>query len=77
MTYEAFTALALGCLAVYVLASLGLVPFVAIEKRRSGFRWMLTSLICSPLLALVALAALPLGDAGDPSSPFEAELGSR
>ena len=77
MTYEASTALVLGCLAVYVLASLGLVPFVAIEKRRSGFRWMLTSLLCSPLLALVALAALPLGDAGDPASPFEAELRSR
>jgi hypothetical protein len=77
MTYEASAALAFGCLAIYVLASLGLVPFVAIEKRRSGFRWMLTSLLCSPLLALVALAAVPVGDAGDPSSPFEAELRSR
>ena len=77
MTYEASAALAFGCLAIYVLASLGLVPFVAIEKRRSGFRWMLTSLLCSPLLALVALAALPVGDGGDPSSPFEAELRSR
>jgi hypothetical protein len=38
---------------------------------------MLTSLLCSPLLALVALAALPLGDAGDPTSPFDAELKSR
>jgi hypothetical protein len=77
MIQEASNALALACVAVYILATLGLVPFVAIEKRRSGARWMLTSLLCSPLLALVALAALPLGDAGDPTSPFDAELKSR
>ena len=77
MTQEVSTALPLVCVAVYVLATLGLVPFVAIEKRRSGFLWMLTSLLCSPLLALVALAVLPVGDAGDPTSPFDAELKSR
>jgi hypothetical protein len=64
-------------LVIYVVASLGLVPFVAVEKRRSGFLWMLVALACSPLLALVALVALPTGDHGDPASPFEAELRSR
>jgi hypothetical protein len=44
---------------LYLLASLFLVPFVAWEKGRSGFGWMLIALFNSPLLALIALAAVP------------------
>lgn len=62
---------------VYVGAAVFLVPFVAIEKGRSGMSWAITALVLSPLLTLIALAALPLGTAREPASPFEAELRDR
>ena len=43
----------------YVLTSLSLVPAVAHYKGRSGLAWTLTALLYSPLLALIALAAVP------------------
>ena len=62
---------------VYLLASLGLVPFVASEKRRSATAWVGVALLVSPLLALIALAALPQGMADEPVSSFDAELRRR
>jgi len=62
---------------IYLLASIGLVPFVAIEKDRSGIGWAIASLLFSPLLALIALVAVPPGTAHEPASPFEAELRRR
>ena len=62
---------------IYLLASIGLVPFVAMEKNRSGIGWAITSLLFSPLLALIALVAVPPGTAHEPASPFEAELRRR
>ncbi len=50
----------LVALLLYFLASVTLVPYVARGKGRTGIGWMLTSLLFSPLLALVALAALPV-----------------
>jgi len=55
----------------YVLASVGLVPYVASEKRRSVFGWILTSLLMTPVLALIALAALPVGEEDVPINPFD------
>jgi hypothetical protein len=43
----------------YVFASLFLVPYVAAQKGRSGFGWALIALFLTPLLALLALAAVP------------------
>lgn len=63
--------------AVYLVASASLVPFVAVAKGRSGLGWVFSALIFSPLLALIALAALPQGPGREPASPFEAELQSR
>jgi hypothetical protein len=62
---------------IYLLASVGLVPFVAIEKDRSGIGWAIASLMFSPLLALNALVAVPPGTAHEPASSFEAELRRR
>jgi hypothetical protein len=62
---------------IYLLASVALVPFVAMEKNRSGIGWGITSLLFSPLLALIALVAVPPGTAHEPASPFEAELRRR
>jgi hypothetical protein len=59
---------------LYVLAAVGLVPFVASEKDRSAVGWALLALLFSPLLALVALAAVPSGTHGEPVSSFDAEL---
>lgn len=55
----------------YFFASVGLVPYVASEKRRSAFGWILTSLFLTPLLALIALAALPIGEEDVPVNPFD------
>jgi len=62
---------------IYLLASVGFVPFVALEKDRSGIGWAIASLLFSPLLALIALAGLPPGTHREPASPFEAELRRR
>ena len=77
MGQEAVAIVALASVLVYLIASMGLVPFVASEKRRSALGWIAVSLLVSPLLALIALAALPPSADGDPTSPFEAELRSR
>jgi hypothetical protein len=58
---------------LYLLASMTLVPYVARVKQRTGIGWMLTSLLFSPLLALVALAALPAREAPEPINPFDAD----
>lgn len=55
----------------YVFASLILVPYVASEKGRSNFGWALTALIVTPLLALIALAAVP--DLEEEDQPDNAE----
>jgi hypothetical protein len=39
-----------------------LIAYVAKEKHRDGASWMLIALVFSPLLALLALCALPMGD---------------
>ena len=39
-----------------------LAAYVAGEKRRSGVAWLFLSLFFSPLFALLALAALPMGN---------------
>jgi hypothetical protein len=62
---------------IYLLASVGLVPFVAMEKDRSGIGWAIAALLFTPLLALIALTAVPPGTAREPASPFEAELRRR
>jgi len=53
------TLLLLWCGFLYLLAAASLVPSVAQQKGRSGFGWMLIALLWSPLIALIALAALP------------------
>src|SRR2546425_12100767 len=50
-----------GALAVpYVITSVGIVPYVAGQKGRSGLVWILISLLVSPVIALLALAAMPV-----------------
>jgi len=44
----------------YLVATFGLVPYVASVKGRSGFGWLLLALLVTPLLALIALAAMPI-----------------
>ncbi len=51
---------------VYLLASVTLVPYVASSKGRSGLAWMLIALLMSPLLALLALVAVPPGEGREP-----------
>jgi hypothetical protein len=65
--------LLLSLVAIYLLASVTLVPFVASTKGRSGFAWMLIALLMSPLLALIALVAVPPGEGREPINPFDAE----
>jgi hypothetical protein len=55
----------------YLLASAGLVPWVARQKGRSGFGWLFIALFFSPLLALIALAAVPSFDREDSTSSAE------
>jgi hypothetical protein len=43
----------------YVVATAGLVPKVARAKGHSGFEWFMIALFATPLLALIALAAMP------------------
>jgi hypothetical protein len=59
--------------AIYLLASVTLVPYVASSKGRSGLAWMLIALLMSPLLALIALIAVPAGEAKEPINPFDAD----
>jgi hypothetical protein len=61
----------------YFFASVGLVPYVASEKRRSSFGWVLTALFLTPLLALIALAALPTGEEDVPVNPFDLDREKR
>jgi len=71
MSEAAALVLVVGVLG-YLLASMWFVPFVALEKGRSGFGWMFFSLIFSPLLALIALAGLPVIERDDtPTSSFD------
>lgn len=49
-----------------LMASIGLVLFVATEKNRSGFGWAILALLFSPLLVLIALAALPVERGDEP-----------
>ena len=65
--------LLLPLVAIYLLASVTLVPFVAFSKGRSGLAWMLIALLMSPLLALLALVAVPAGEGQEPSNPFDVE----
>ena len=65
--------LLLPLVAIYLLASVTLVPFVASTKGRSRLAWMLISLLMSPLLALIALAAVPPGEGREPINPFDAD----
>ena len=46
---------------LWICASV-LAGYVAGEKHRSGLKWVLLSLLFSPLVALLALAALPVGE---------------
>ena len=48
----------------YLIATFGLVPYVASAKGRSGLGWLLIALVVTPLLSLLALAAIP--DTGGP-----------
>jgi hypothetical protein len=50
--------LLLGGLLVWVIGSI-FVGWVARQKNRSGFGWFINGLIFSPLLAMIALAAVP------------------
>jgi hypothetical protein len=58
---------------VYLMASAGLVPYVAQQNGRSGFGWMFIALILTPLLALIALAAMPEAEPPPPLNPFDTE----
>ena len=49
----------LELLLISFLISVTLVPFVAAGKGRSAFGWALLSLLFSPIVTLIALAALP------------------
>ncbi len=60
-------------IAIYLMASVTLVPYVASSKGRSGLAWMFVALLMSPLLALIALAAVPPGEGKEPINPFDAE----
>jgi hypothetical protein len=65
--------LLLPLVAIYLLASVTLVPYVASSKGRSGLAWMFVALLMSPLLALIALVAVPAGEGREPINPFDAE----
>ncbi|PYM40568.1 MAG: hypothetical protein DME16_26095 [Candidatus Rokuibacteriota bacterium] len=65
--------LLLPLVAIYLLASVTLVPYVASSKGGSGLAWMFVALLMSPLLALIALVAVPPGEAREPINPFDAE----
>jgi hypothetical protein len=58
---------------VYLLASATLVPFVASAKGRSALAWVLVALLMTPLLALIALVAVPPGEGREPINPFDAD----
>lgn len=57
--YQEFVFIGLPIAWLYLAPAVFLVPFVARAKGRSGVAWMLTALLFSPLLALIALAAIP------------------
>jgi len=65
--------LLLPLVTIYLLASVTLVPFVASSKGRSALAWMLIALLMSPLLALIALVAVPAGEGPEPINPFDAD----
>ena len=46
-------------LLTWLLAFVGLVAHVAAEKGRSGIAWGLAAAVFSPVVALIALAAVP------------------
>jgi hypothetical protein len=49
----------LSGLLLYLITAGGLIPWVASEKGRSSFGWMLMGVFFTPLFALLALAAVP------------------
>ena len=50
---------AAGVIFFWVLPALGIVPYVAHVKGYPWMSWLLIALIFSPILALLAIAALP------------------
>jgi len=44
---------------LYLITAAALVPWVAQQKGRSAFGWLLIALLWTPLFALIALAAVP------------------
>ena len=59
-----------------LLATFFLVPYVASQKDRSGFAWFWIAVLMTPLLALIALAALPHQNEKLPVNPFDFDKGT-
>lgn len=55
---------------LWIAATVFLVPFVAHEKGRSAIGWALLSLVFSPLLTLLALAAVPMAQRKQEEKPW-------
>lgn len=45
---------------MYVFTAVTLIPFVAEQKQRSAFGWAVIAIVWTPVLALIALAAVPI-----------------
>ena len=58
MTAVAFLVF-IALITCWLLPSLCVVPFVAKRKGYPWGSWLLIALLCSPIVALLALAALP------------------
>jgi hypothetical protein len=64
VTEDTLVLLAVAVAVPYVITSLGIVPYVARQKGRSGVGWAIVSLLVSPVFALLALAAVPVRSGG-------------
>ncbi len=60
MTDDTLVLLAVAVTIPYVTTSVGIVPYVARQKGRSGLGWAILSLLVSPVFALLALTAVPV-----------------
>jgi cbb3-type cytochrome oxidase subunit 1 len=55
---------------VWTVASATLVPMVASRKNERVFPWVMAALFLSPLLTLIALAAIPVSEPERPLRPL-------
>jgi hypothetical protein len=77
MNMDDYSLIGLAILVLWGIAASLFTAFVAEEKRRGFGAWFWLAIFFSPLIALLALAALPVGNGGKLEEEARAEYDSQ